>query len=306
MTDVDFNNLNNIETFLKENEIDYKYNKEEYIFYLLEGKFEIRYANSIDIKIGYEKRFGYKGVSKNYCFNITMDNRKNGIRIFWIKDFEVKDERKYNVIKSYILSACGKVKHRIYARDCEVREITNKEAKPFLSANSFYGYRSASVTYALFLKKDKSGLLKDTMVMMLSFGHAFFGKGKYDTECIRSSTLLNTQVVGGSSKLMKYFIEHPTYISGGKEITWERYVFYVDADHNSANSMEVLGYDYIGSKAGFMNIEVAAGKVSQRQPLQHKAIMLQMQKGEIVSTPTAGVHSFIYDRIKNADTRTVD
>jgi hypothetical protein len=290
-------NIKEIEDFLVENEIAFKLEGD--IFYLLEGKLQLRYANAVAIKIGYLKRFGYDGVNKNYCFDITMKLRKEGIRVIWIKDFEMADARKWRVIKSYILSACGKVKNRIYARDCEVRVISNKEARKFLEENSFYGYRSASVTYALFLKKDKGDLKKGDMLMLISFGHAFFGKGKYEAECIRSSTLANTQVIGGSSKLMKRFIEEPFFISGGKEIHWKKFVFYLDADHNSGNSMETLGYEFIDAKSGFMNVEVATGKVTQRKPLEHAAIMLRQAKGEIVSTPTAGVRTYIYDRSKD-------
>ena len=70
-----------------------------------------------------------------------------------------------------------------------MREITNKEAKPFLEENSLYGYRGATITLGLFYKGELS--------MVYSFGHNYYGR-KGALEVIRVCTLKNVVVVGGS------------------------------------------------------------------------------------------------------------
>lgn len=185
-----------------------------------------------------------EGVPKEYFRKITIENEENDIHTFWIKPWEWEG-RKKNVLQSAILCSAGKIKNRFYARDCEVKEVKNSELKEFLNENCFYGYRSASLNLGLYLKKDKNGFEKGTLLMLITFGNAFYGKGKYDLEIIRSSTLLDSQVIGGFSKILKNFIkDYPILKIGKKEVDWNTICFYVDSDHASGKSMETLGFEF--------------------------------------------------------------
>jgi len=303
-------NLREIEDFLKNENIPYEIDKEdERIFYLNEGTLQIRYVDTENHKMDYSKRFGIKGIYHDYFIDITKSNKEKGIRTIWIKDWEVENSRdiidingneiknyrrKWYVLKSYIKTATGKIDHRFYARDCEVRELTNKELRPFLEENCFYGYRSASVNLGLFLKKDKKGFKKGTLLMIYTFGHPFFSKGLYDVEVIRVGTKLYCQVVGGASKLLKYFlINYPTIKIGKGMVDVNKVVFIVDADHNSGQSLETLGFTFVSHDGcGFMNVDTKTGEVFQRKPTRHKEIMQRMANGEIYSVANAG--SIIY------------
>jgi len=297
----DTSNLEYIRNFLTTNGIVYA-EPETGIFNMAGGDgkaIQVRYANE-DLKI-VSKRFGIAGVPMDYCYKITIAQEKLGVRVIWWKSFELEDRfgpsstRKRNVIQSYILSATGKVGTRFYARECEVKEITNREAKPFLDANSFYGHRSASLTYGLFNKKPKGDISAGTLLMVLSLGHALYGKGLYDIEVLRSSTLLNVQVVGGSSKLMKHCFAHDTLKVSGKEIRWNSVVFYVDTCHNNGASLPTLGFKFWkDSGGGLMNIDLVKGETFNRRPAQHKEIMQMMAEGRVVSTPLCGVRNYVY------------
>lgn len=304
----------------------------EPIFHLMEGKIQLRYANSQMHKVDYSKRFGeaQRGVPKNYFASISIANKENGIRTIWIKDYEITEcadivdtetkevihdyPRKWEVIKNYINSACGIIKYRIYARDCEVREVPSKApnnlAKDFLNQYCFYGNRGATVTLGLYLKKDKCGLKSGTLLMLDSFGYNFYGnkgKDKPTIEVIRVATKIGAQVVGGSSKLLKYFLQnYPTITAAStkEEVEVDRVVFYVDADHNDGKSLTTLGYDYVGwDTNGFHNyavndidipkLKVKQGQIFQRKPMIHKTIMEYMAKGDIVSIGTSG--TIIYE-----------
>lgn len=339
----DVKNLNELIDFFEKEEISYKYkiikdvvtsgigNKisiEEPTFILNEGTLEVRYINSFNHKIDYSKRFGeiQDGIPKNYFAKISQNNKDKGIRTIFIKDYEMAEcsdiidnntlkeiknyRRKWEVLKSYICTATGNIKNRIYARDCEVKIVPSKspnnECKRFLEQFCFYGNRNANINLGLYLKKDKCGFKAGTLLFMTTFGLNFYGnKGKEEPsiEVIRVATITNTQVIGGASKVLKYFFEnYPTIKNESKkiEIPVNRVVFYVDACHNSANSMDTLGYNFVSwdSTGGFHNfaakeinipeLKVQQGKVFQRKPMIHGKIMELMGTGHIVSIGTAG------------------
>jgi hypothetical protein len=146
----------------------------------------------------------------------------------------------------------------------------------------------------LYSKKDKNGIKAGTLLMIYTFGYPFFGHNLYDVEIIRVSTKLNCQVIGGASKLLSHFLlNYPTLNIGNKIVDVNKIVFIVDADHNSGESLETLGFTFVSHKGnGFMNVETATGKVFHRQPMHHKLIMERIAKGEVYSVANAG--SIIY------------
>ena len=339
----DIKNVEKIRLFLESENIPYEYeiltdsvisgigNKitiQEPTFFLNDRTIEVRYINSVTHKLDYSKRFGkiQEGISKNYFAKLSQKNKENGVRTIFIKDYEIEEcsdiidcftlervenyHRKWEVLKSYILTATGNIKNRIYARDCEVKIVQSKapnnEAKRFLEQFCFYGNRNANINLGLYLKKDKCGFKAGTLLFMTTFGMNFYGnKGKEEPsiEVIRVATVTNTQVIGGASKVLKHFFEnYPTIRLEGKkmDIPVKRVVFYVDACHNSANSMETLGYEFVSwdSTGGFHNfaakeinipeLKVEQGKVFQRKPMIHGKIMELMSTGHVISIGTAG------------------
>ncbi len=308
------NNLNEIKTFLNSNDISFDIDSEnERILYLNDGKLELRYVDSENHKMDYTKRFGISSICHSYFVDITLKNKDDGIRTIWIKDWEVEESktimgtnstelrdyrRKWNVLQSYIKTATGNIENRIYARDCIVRLVPNKELRPFLEENCFYGYRSANKNLGLYLKKDKNGIKKGTLVMIYTFGYPFFSKGLYDVEVIRVGTKLFCQVLGGASKLLKHFlVTYPTLTFNKKVIDVKKIVFIVDADHNSGDSLKTLGFKFVSHKGnGFMNVDRTTGEVFHRKPMQHKQIMEKMRKGDIYSVANAGSIVYMIDR----------
>lgn len=63
-------------------------------------------------------------------------------------------------------SALGEVAMRIHARKCDIREISNKEARAFNNANHLQSHRNARVTYGLFYN--------DELVQLMSFGKSHY------------------------------------------------------------------------------------------------------------------------------------
>lgn len=112
---------------------------------------------------------------------------------------------KNEIIKSRILSIIGKSK-KIYGRKCIPSIITQKEYKEFCILNHSKGYAPATFPIAL--------LYGGKIISVMSFSNTrklIESKySKYDFELIRSCTLMGHSVIGGNSKLLKYFRKHIT------------------------------------------------------------------------------------------------
>lgn len=298
-TEKDLQNLKEIEEFLNENNIEYY--KDLNNFCLNKNNpdgsrsYEIEYIASHLYPIKYEK-FNIEGVSIDYFYKKSFDAENNNSFKCWVKDYEWQDYRKREVLKSYFLYAAGKISTSFYARDCEVRVVESPECRKFESENCFYGKRGASLNLGLYLKKDKGDLPKDTLVMVYTFGKNFFGKDN-SIEVLRVGTKKFTRVIGGSSKLLKYFLKnYPTIKIGVNEFPVEILKFYSDYDHNIGGSMDTLGFELVGySKGGFMNYWVETGEVKGRQPNKHKWVMEQMKEGKVFAIPNAGVKTYVMD-----------
>ena len=135
----------------------------------------------------------YKENAKKVHFEKTLLCEKLGIRLIHI--FSDEWELKQEIVKSLIASSLGVYQKKYFARKLEFKEIDMYTAKQFFNENHIQGFTGANKYYGLF---DK-----DTLVQAASFGIGRFSKDSGQTELIRMASLLNTQVVGGFSKLMK-------------------------------------------------------------------------------------------------------
>lgn len=302
--DVKFNNkdleiINEIKTFLDEHEIDYSTEFGNFCLWYdhPDGKrsYEIEYVPSLKFPISYPK-FNIDGVDKDYFFkkSYEAEHENNSFKL-WIKDFEWKNERQREVLKSYILHAANKTPYKWYARECEIRTVNSKEGRAFELENCFYGKRGASLSLGLYSKREKYGVPEGTLLMIYTFGKNFFAKKENVIEIIRVGTRKFCHVAGGSSKLLKHFINnYKTIKIGKKDVLVKELKFYSDYDHNLGNSMDSLGFEFMGySKGGFMNYWIEEDKVKQREPMKHKWVMEQMKEGKCLAIPNAGVKNYI-------------
>jgi len=138
-------------------------------------------------------------VGKKYHLNKTNLCRDKGIRLIHI--FEDEWRNKKDIVKSRIDSILGRTATKIYARKTEIKEVTFNDTKNFLNDNHVQGHCVSKIRYGLFYKKE--------LVSIITFGKkrknlgATHKDGEY--ELIRFCNKINTTVVGGASKLLKYF-----------------------------------------------------------------------------------------------------
>jgi len=134
-----------------------------------------------------------------------------------------------------ILNKLNKTKNKIYARKTEIKEINdNKLVKNFLTENHLQGFVGSKIKIGLFYNNE--------LVSIMTFGNRRISMGKKITnmneyELLRFCNKLNTNVIGGSSKLFKYFL---------KNYNPSEIMTYADRSHSQGKLYEMLGFKYIG------------------------------------------------------------
>ena len=185
-----------------------------------------------DIKIGFEFNGLYyhsdKFKDKNYHLNKTKHFKERGIRIIhiWEDDWDFKRE----IVKSQIVNWIG-LNKKIFARNCDIREITDKEViKKFLDKNHIQGATRSNLSIGLYYR--------DQLLSIMLFDH-YEGRKKMNGDewnINRFCNELGFSIVGGASKLLNYFVKN-----------WKpkRIISYADRDWSIGSLYEKLGFSII-------------------------------------------------------------
>jgi len=132
---------------------------------------------------------------KNYHLNKTLLVEEKGYQLFHIFENEWLDENKRSIWISIINNKLGN-SNRIYVRKCIVKEIDTKTSKKFLDENHLQGYVNSKIKLGLFYNNE--------LVSVMTFDKSRYNK-KYEYELLRFASLKNYSIIGGASKLLKYF-----------------------------------------------------------------------------------------------------
>lgn len=172
-----------------------------------------------DLNIGFEFNglYWHSEIFKDRDYHLNKTNyfRDKGIRIIhiWEDDWDLRSE----ILKSQIKNWLGLSTNKIYARKCTIKEIENvDEYRDFLNKNHIQGYVSSSLKIGLYYN--------DRLVSIMTFDH-FEGRRKMvdgEWNLSRFCNMLDTNVIGGASKLLKYFISNykPTRIISFADKSW--------------------------------------------------------------------------------------
>jgi hypothetical protein len=164
------------------------------------------------------------GKYRDYHLSKTIEINNKNIHLIHIFDYEWLYKK--DIIQSIILNKLNLIPVKIYARKCQIKLVNNNEKKDFLDNNHIQGNCISSVNIGLYYN--------DELVSIMTFGTNRFKKDK-STELLRFCNKLNTNVVGGASKLFQYFIKNynPLVI-----------ITFADRRYSLGKLYPILGFDF--------------------------------------------------------------
>jgi hypothetical protein len=164
-----------------------------------DGKYKYQldiYIPDLNLGIEYDGLYWHSELihkDKFNCFLKQMYFKNKGIRTIhiWENEWLYKKE----IVKSFLLSKINKIENKIYAKQCIVKEVEYKMSIEFLKNNHIQGKCQFSESVGLFFKNE--------LVSIMTFSHN--NTMNYEWELSRFCSKLGFSVVGGFSRLLKYF-----------------------------------------------------------------------------------------------------
>ena len=196
-----------------------------------------------ELNIGFEFNGLYwhsdKYKDKNYHLEKMEFFEKKNIKIYniWEDDWDNKSD----IVKSQILNWLNLTSNKIFARKCQIKELYDTNlVKEFLDENHIQGYVNSNIKLGLFYKNE--------MVSMITFDK-MEGRKKMEIDgwnLNRFCSKKNTIVIGGASKLLKFFINkyEPTRIISFADRDWSNGGLYYNLGFNFVKNLDP-DYKYI-------------------------------------------------------------
>ena len=170
-------------------------------------------------------------VDKEYHLNKTK--KCDQLNYELLHFFEDEIIEKPDIVKSMILNRLDLADRKLYGRNCVIKEVSSENSKKFLNENHIQGNVNSKIKIGLYYN--------DELVSLMTFGkkRKVLGSKHNDDEyeLLRFCNKLNTTIIGGASKLLKFF--EKTY--NPKEI-----ISYANRRYSKGNLYTRLNMEYIG------------------------------------------------------------
>lgn len=142
---------------------------------------------------------------------------------FWDYQWNFKQDICKSVITNFIINNI-----KIYARKCIIKELSFTEYSTFMENNHMHGAATASKRYGLFFD--------NILVSCIGFSKSRYCKN-YSWELIRYANKLNTNVIGGFSRLLTHF----------RKINTGSIISYCDLMLFTGEMYRISGFTYLGN-----------------------------------------------------------
>lgn len=138
----------------------------------------------------------------NYHYKKNKISLESGVKLYtiWEDDWNIKRD----ICKSFILNKLKKSRVKIGARKTNIKEVNYLESKKFLDENHLQGDVKSSIRIGLYYD--------DELISIMTFSklrlplNRKLNKNPHTYELTRFCNKINYNIVGGASKLLKYFI----------------------------------------------------------------------------------------------------
>ena len=199
---------------------------------ILDGKELDIYLPELKLAFEFNGLFWHNELHKDskYHLNKTNECEKQEIHLFHI--YEDDWIYKKTIIKSMILNKIKKTPKKIFGRKTIIKDLSdkkyNKIIRLFLDENHLQGFVGSKIKIGLFYN--------DEIVSLMTFGKNRFGIGKIhknEYELLRFCNKLNTNIIGGASKLFKYFL---------KKYKPNNIISYADRSYSNGGLYEILNF----------------------------------------------------------------
>lgn len=161
-----------------------------------------------------------------YHLNKTKACMCHGLSLIHI--FENEWLNKEEIVKSIIRTTMGLSERKIYARECEVLEVNNRDKNDFLLRNHLQGEDKSTIKLGLYHNKE--------LVSLMTFRKGSRFEKNVEWELTRFCNKINTTVIGGASKLFSSFV---------KSHSPKMIVSYCDRRYFTGKVYEAIGFKFV-------------------------------------------------------------
>ena len=168
---------------------------------------------------------------KTYHSDKTVACKSKDIKLFHIFSDEWRDKRA--IVESMIKQRMNLSEKKIHARKCKIVEVATKQRQEFFDSTHVSGDTRSKIAFGL--------EFEGKLVCCLSLRTPFTETHKGSIEIARFASQLNTIVIGGFQKLLKYSI------GWASNMKYESILTYADLRFGEGKVYENSGFDKIGA-----------------------------------------------------------
>lgn len=162
---------------------------------------------------------------KQYHLNKTKLCKEQNIDLLHIWDVEWNNPIKQKIWKSIIKTKLG-FNNKIYARKTEVSVINDISlVRKFLNENHLQGFVGSEIKIGLYYENE--------LVSLATFKKPSYNKS-YDYEISRYANKIGISVIGGFSKIIKFF---------ERNFKWDKLITYADKRYSEGNVYKQYGFN---------------------------------------------------------------
>lgn len=191
------------------------------------------YIESKNIAIEFNGIYWHCDKFKDKNYHLNKYNRciEKNTTLFQIWEDDWNNRK--DIVKSMLLNKLGLIDNKIYARKCVIKIVKSSDKDEFLNNNHIQGKTTSSINLGLYYN--------DELVSLMTFGKRRTNN-KSEFELIRFCNKLNTSIVGGASKLFKYFINNYEY---------DNIISYSDNSYSNGDIYNLLNFKYVSTSINY-------------------------------------------------------